>query len=679
MWRIPLSVSERTIPHVAESFEEFEVFLKFFQQLDVYDEENWWAKVDAASLDPLNEEERAPYGNEDEDDEVVWEDSYDEDYLRLEDGDVIDPNDFVAWLVTQPNAKGTLYLEGVARHYVSFLRNTPYKLNVPLSIEECNIFACETVEDFDRIRTIMTNAPNYKEVNNRGHNSFSAGLNCYGRYLMHKSTGEAPPADRMGRKPSPPTVARKVSMPPINLSSEERTAIEMVLETRYTNGFRIDLIELGRLRRFVREITDVDIALSDDELIEAVKMCGTLFESKVYTVSKEARTKIKEVIANYFYNGARIIFYEEFYLKNESWLFNESLVSVDMLIGLVRRLFPRLEFTETFFGYNRASIPMAVTAELCRIWGDDVLLSYSQMAERLPYVPINRIKSALAYNPDYIWNSVEVFARRSKIDVSPIEKNNVRDVAQRECGLHRYVSVMDLPLEDFAERNHELSQTAIHNAAFSVYLVDEYEKRGKIIMRKGESVDALTIMREYCRTLDKVTLDELLEFERDLTGETHRWVPMQAGYDVMVRIDKDTYIADCFVDFDVEGIDAALDHFVHGQYAPLITVTTFAIFPHCGQAWNLFLLESYVRRFSKRFRFESPSVNNRNAGCIVQRYSRMDYNSIMIDAVANSSLILNDEKAVSNFLFDNGYRGSRQKAKLADLIKQAVRQRERRD
>jgi len=678
MWRIPLSVSERIIPHVAESFEEFEVFIKFFQQLDANDDEDWWMKVDAAPLNLLNEEERAPYGNDDEEDEVVWEDSYDEDYLRMEDGDVIDPNDFVAWLVTQPNANGTLYLERVARHYVSFLRNTPYKLNVPLSPEECNIFACETIEDFDRIRTIMTNAPNYKEVNNRGHNSFSAGLNCYGRYLMYRSTGEVPAANKPGRKPSQPTIVQE-DKPTINLSSEERTAIEMVLETRYTNGFRIDLIELGRLRRFVREITDADIALTDDELTEAVKMCGTLFEGKIYTVSKEARTKIKDVVEDYFYNGARVIFYDEFYAKNEYWLFEESVVSIEMLTKLLRRLFHRLAFTETFFGYTFADIRTVVVNELHRIWGDDVLLSFNQIAERLLYVPIDRVKTALAYSTDFVWNSVEVYARINKIDASMNERNNVRDVARRECELHRYVSVMDLPLDAFAERNHELSQTAVHNAAFNVYLADEYEKRGKIIMRKGESVDALTIMREYCRTLDRVTLDELLDFERDLTGETHRWLPMQAGYDIMVRIDKDTYVADRFIDFDVDGIDAALDHFVHGQYTPLTTVTTFAIFPHCGQAWNLFLLESYVRRFSRRFRFESPSVNNRNTGCIVQRYSRLDYDGIMVDAIANSNLTLNDENAVAEFLFENGYRGSRQKAKLSDIIKQAVRQRERRD
>ena len=676
MWRVPLSVSERTIPHVAESYEEFEAFIDFFIRLDADEDEAWRTKVETAAFDPVFDMVSAPFDMDDEDgadNEVIGEDSYTQDYLQMEDGDVIDPNDFVAWLVTQPNANGNLYLERVARHYVSFLRNAPYKLNAQLSIEECNIFVCETVEEFERIRTIMTSSPNYKEVNDRGHNSFSAGLNCYGRYLTHRNTGVAPVPEKAGRKASqPPTgfvIEEKLT---INLSLEERTAIEMVFESRYTNGFRIDPIELGRLRRFVREITEAEIALSDEELADAVKMCGTLFEGKVYTVSKETRKKIKGIVENYLSTGVKAIFYDEFYAKNEYWLFDESVVSIEMLSDLLRKLFPRMTFTETFFGNTSGNIHTVVVSELHRIWGDDILLNFDQMAERLPYIPIGRIKTALAYNADFIWNSVEVYTHTEKIDITTTEKNYIRDVAWRECELHRYVSMVDLPLVDFAERNHKLSPTAIHNAAFSVYLADNYDKRGKIITRKGENIDALTIMQEYCRTLERTTLDALLEFERDLTGEVHRWIPMQAGYDVMVRIDIDNYVAERLVDFDVDDIDAALDHFVRGEYAPLITVTTFAVFPHCGQTWNLFLLESYIRRFSKRFKFETPSVNNRNTGCIVRKHSQLDYEGIMSDAIAKSALTLSDSDAVADFLFRSGYRGSRSKAKLADLIKKAT-------
>ena len=596
-------------------------------------------------------------------------------------GNVVDPNDFIAWLVTQPNARGTLYLERVAKHYVSFMKNTPLRLDIALTFDERNIFACERIEEFERLQMALINAPNYRELNEKGHGSFSAGIKCYVRYLAYVKRRN----DINNVKENTSFALKQIQLstpdyfnkPMIKISAEKRTAIEMVLEARYANGFRLDIIEFGRLKRFVREYCDIELTLTDEELTEVVKSFGTLFEGKVYTVSTETKQKIKQIIENYFANGAKVIFYKEFYTQNEYWLFESSVVSVEMLARLLRRLFTGLEFTETYFGYTSVNINTVIVGEILRIWGDDVLLNYRQISERLQYIPIDRIKFALGQNAEFIWNSVEVFTHKSKINTAEKECSTIRGMVQRECDIHRYIFVTDLPLAEFAERNHELSQTAIHNVAYIAYLADNYEKRGKIITRKGEAIDALTIMREYCRSLERVTLNELFDFEKDLTGESHRWIPMQAGYDIMVRTDEETYLAEHYFNFDTESIDNALEYFVHGEYAPLRTVTTFAVFPNYGNIWNLFLLESYVRRFSNRFRFDSPSVNNKNAGCIVRKHSKLDYNAIMVDAIAKSELSLSDENAVADFLVNNGYRGNRQKAKLGDLINQAKRLRER--
>jgi len=42
----------------------------------------------------------------------------------------INPEDVIAWLITQPNAYGTLYLENVVRQYMGALRTAPAKLRV---------------------------------------------------------------------------------------------------------------------------------------------------------------------------------------------------------------------------------------------------------------------------------------------------------------------------------------------------------------------------------------------------------------------------------------------------------------------------------------------------------------------------------------------------------------------
>ena len=92
---------------------------------------------------------------------------------------------FVAWLITQTNSHGSFYLERVSRQYARYLRTQPLKLIIPISQEERNVFACKTVESFERLYKVFLSAPNFREVNLQGHQSFSAGLSAYRRYVSY--------------------------------------------------------------------------------------------------------------------------------------------------------------------------------------------------------------------------------------------------------------------------------------------------------------------------------------------------------------------------------------------------------------------------------------------------------------------------------------------------------------
>jgi len=446
-----------------------------------------------------------------------------------------------------------------------------------------------------------------------------------------------------------------------------------VISTCFANGFRLNSsIELSRFRTFYANELGEEISLSDEELNKYIVASGSTFDGKVYSVSSETKEQIKGLVENYFDDGAQAIFYAEFYAKNENWLFDESVISEDMLVGILREVFPRLSFTQTYFGYTTESVFNVLESEILRVWGDDVLLTYAQLAERLEYVPIERIKYALGQNADFIWNNTGEFTHVSKIDITEDETTEIVRFADAEIRTHKYASIAYAPLGEIPEKNYALSVTAIHNSLYHICLSRNYEQHGKIITRKGYGIDAKSIMEEHCRTLDRCTLDDLLEFEKDLTGECHRWIPMEAGYAVMVRTDENAFVAERYVDFDKSAIDKAIDQFVNGgEYTPLRAVTTFALFPHCRQPWNLFLLESYCRRFSDNFRFEVLSVNSTNAGVVVRKHSRLTYFDIMADAVAKSGISLN-EKTVLNFLATSGYTSQRRYAKIVELIKQAT-------
>jgi hypothetical protein len=809
----------------------------------------------------------------------------------------IDPEEVIAWLVTQPNANGTLYLEKVVRQYMGALRAAPAKLQIPVVLDVRSVFTCHTPDELNAYWDIFRAAPKYKQVNSCTSGMFSAGMGCYMRYLQHlpdelnvkkpdvvhlierhnleyvdkrdsggalwviggrelsptmlklrdsgfpftfkfgggrssdyrdawwyKSSetvsrqrseeseeaqlvytepkgitnsaqrvdftrpelcsqtspltctinGQAvvpskqnwsqilvaiteliiaegnPNLESLDRKPlygskifflptkadfwtcsllsngkwiytnyNPQTIISIIRnlcqhcgvdlddviityepkygkptqlvqtscfanvvpaaphRPVLDLAVVEQ--LTEVLSSHFTNGYRLNsLIEMARFRSFVAEDFDEEITLTDEELKSYIAACGTTFDGKVYAVSAQAKERIRGIAEDYFADGAQAIFFAEFYAKNENWLFEASVVSEDMLIDIIRKQFPKLSFTQTYFGNTDASVVAVLESEILRVWGDDVLLTYGQLAERLRYIPLERIKYALGQNGDFIWSSVETFSHVSRIKITDEERQVIREAAMRECNARGYASYTDLPLDEIEERNYELSITAVHNAVYHICLSDKFDKKGKIVARKGDIFDALSIMKKYCQTINKCSLDDLLTYEKELTGEVHRWIPMEAGNTVLVRIDKNTYVADRYIHFNADIIDEAIGLFVKGDYLPLKSFTTFGAFPDCGQTWNLFLLESYCRRFSRKFRFDSPSVNSRNAGTVIRKSCGMDYKEIMTDAVANADVHLKDI-AVGKFLYESGYTGRSTTAKVNEIIDKAKAIREMRD
>jgi type I restriction enzyme M protein len=268
-----------------------------------------------------------------------------------------------------------------------------------------------------------------------------------------------------------------------NLDSAVAEQVTAMLLLHFTNGYRLDSpIELARFRAFAAEELGEGITLPDEKLKRCISTCGITYAGKVYAVSTQTKERIKELAEKHFADGAQAIFFAEFYAKNGNWLFDASIVSETMLIGVLSRLFPNLSFTQAYFGYTDASVVSVLESEILRVWGDNVLLTYAQIAERLQYIPMARIRSTLGQNRDFIWNSRETFSHVSRIDITNEERETICEAATRECKARGYFSIAGLPSGEIEARNDELSITALHSAVFRICLSDKFDENGKIII-----------------------------------------------------------------------------------------------------------------------------------------------------------------------------------------------------
>jgi hypothetical protein len=304
------------------------------------------------------------------------------------------------------------------------------------------------------------------------------------------------------------------------------------------------------------------------------------------------------------------------------------------------------------------------------------LLDYDQIADLLPYVPIEKIKLVLAQHAEFIWNTRGVYTHISKALIPQTDQEDIRAIVNKEVSEHTFLPASKLPMENFASLNPELSVNALRAAVFQTCLADRYDLNGNVITLKGAPVDASILMEQYCLEHDSCTLDELLSYENEICGGIHRWIPMNAAYKTMVRTEENLFVAENSVDFNIDAIDNAVEHFFEGDYIPLQAVTTLITFPYCGYPWTLFLLESFCRRFSRKFRFEVLAVNSRCTGAIVRRSCPMNYRQIMTEAVAKSGIELTEQK-VLDYLCNNGYLGRRSLSRMDEVIQEALSIRER--
>lgn len=91
----------------------------------------------------------------------------------------------------------------------------------------------------------------------------------------------------------------------------------------------------------------------------------------------------------------------------------------------------------------------------------------------------------------------------------------------------------------------------------------------------------------------------------------------------------------------------------------------------------VYVLESYCRRFSKKYKYETRRANSSNSGAIVIKSCLLNYHDIMTQAVARSGREL-QQNEVFDFLTEAGYMERKKYSDIDSLISEAAQLRERR-
>lgn len=455
-------------------------------------------------------------------------------------------------------------------------------------------------------------------------------------------------------------------------SAEADSKLVTVLKQHYKYGFKYDSIrELMRFRQFA-DAMDIELTEDDEALKAAILACGTVIDDKVYCKSDDMPKELQKIIDEAFASGACVIYYESLFEKEQEWMESHVITSTDMLKEYLQKNIAGCSYSKKFMVKgNRRSEKEAVTDELKRVWGDCPSNDVNDLSDRLPYIPLSNIWRVISGNDLFVLVSEGKYLFIKRFVITPDEEENILEFVESACEENGFASLSDVPLGSIEEENYELTQLAIYNAIYKKVLSGRYHLNGKILTKEKTDLDAVTLLKQYIKGKDECTFDEVADKVVELTGGTNRQYAFQALYDDMVRVDKNRFVANRFVNFKIDEVDSILSGFISDNFRAIRDVTTFAMFPICGQSWNHYLLESFCYKYSRKYSLHVIYFNDKNAGIIAEKDFNKQYSEMLAIALARTDVELTAE-VIGQYLFNTGYMAKSKYGRLGEIAHRAA-------
>lgn len=434
-------------------------------------------------------------------------------------------------------------------------------------------------------------------------------------------------------------------------SSELLEQAKAIISNNFANGMRKNSM-IAKKKFKAAYLEQIGIELSEtidiDDLAASV---GYEYADKIYVLSECNKTEIKALVNKAFASGCRVIFYEELYRQHMDFMTQAGVFTAELLKNTLKKISPELVYRRSFFAVTlNDTLENAIAA----CFEGKIVKTYNEIKAELPYADMSSIRFACSQDSRFVWVREGTYAFVQSLSLAENDVITTEKVIEQDIEIRGFSVIYRVCVDESKNLNPDISETALRDAVFLRYLSQKYERKRSVIMKPGASFHAPDIMNIYCQGLRKATLGELLEYEKDITEKTT--YSLTAAYENMLRIDRELFVALDEVQFDVQTIDNAIALYVNDSIIPLKSVKSFLAFPDIpGVPWNHFLLDSYCKHKSIRFRSMGGPAKGKLVGAIFPSTMKFDsYDELLATVIAKSNLELREDD-VCTFLSEHAY------------------------
>ena len=456
--------------------------------------------------------------------------------------------------------------------------------------------------------------------------------------------------------------------------------VESIIMEHFRRGFRpSSIMDRNRFIALFEEKYNKEIDF--DSVISEIQESCFLFDNRYFLpkalVIKETMQKIADYLTDFF-NQNEILFYDVLYGKYMDD-FGSNIYSTEMMVALLQKV---LRGTSIYYFDRYCSVkidakPDVTTEVIDYLIQMDGPRSYDDIYHDLSHLNQNDIYNALHYNnPEVLGNSKTEYFHVKTAHINDSEQEEFRSIAGTLLNSSKYITCNEI-MEKLSTRSPELMERL--TAKFSTlgirriltyYLRSDFNVGTGIVTDKSIKLTVEDVFADFAKTHGCFTVDDVQRLS-EYTGTVPYWEPIHNN---AVRINSTDFIQPSDLDFDIEGIDAAIGYYCT-DYISLSEISDYSRFPSCGTPWNIFLLQQYVFRFSDQFKLLSLGFSKCNASGVIARKQSgyPDFESVVIDALEKTKIVSPND--AMNFLCEKGFISERRYKKLADLLKIAIMRR----
>lgn len=433
--------------------------------------------------------------------------------------------------------------------------------------------------------------------------------------------------------------------------AELLSAANTILATAFVNGMRKNaVIAQKKFRKAYLSLTSEMFPESVD--IDALAAAVSFeYAGKFYTISKANQEKLKRLVIASVNSGNRVMFYEELYCQHMGFMAEAGIFSGDLLKIVLKRILPDMCYRHTFFSPTDQD---SLEEDIIDCFGNVPMQTYAEIKGRLLYTDLSQIRLTCSRSDKLVWAKEETYALTDQIRLSQSDIECSMDTISQDIENQGFSVFQRISISESAEQNPDLPETAVREAMYIKHLAPFYEKNHSIITLPGASFSPSSVMVEYCKGLRETTLSELQAYEEALTGRSPHF--LSAAYNTMLRVDREHFVSLGAIEFNIHGVDDALSLFVQDNIVPLRSIQSFTSFPEVdGYPWNLFLLESFCRHKSMRFRTMGGPAKSKPVGAIFPLQMQFDsYDTLLAQVAARNGLALQPD-TLGDFFTQNAY------------------------